>query len=132
MRGIFEVKDLVHPEDKVKTLEWEGDDGLCEMWDLYFKNPSLDDIDKVARVIDVTVAWDEIKGVESDNSSSKLSVDRGTTDDEQAAVKQNVFSMLDRFGNSRKDDDEYRNALKCGSLLAYNYWWPLGFVGIRE
>ncbi len=45
---------------------------------------------------------------------------------------QNVFSMKDKDGNSRRDHHEYRKLVLSGSIFAYNYWWPLGFPGIRE
>ncbi len=31
MRGIFDIKNLVDIKEKNKTLEWGGDDGLCNM-----------------------------------------------------------------------------------------------------
>ena len=42
MQGRLKIKDLVDIEEKAKTLDWGGNDGLGNMWDLYFKNPTFD------------------------------------------------------------------------------------------
>jgi hypothetical protein len=57
MRRIFEIKDLVNIEEKAKTLDWGGDDGLGNMWDLYFKNPTFDKLDTVCHALGVAVDW---------------------------------------------------------------------------
>jgi hypothetical protein len=147
MQGIFEIKNLVDIEKKNKTLEWGGDDGLCNMWDLYFKNPTFDELDEVARDVNVGVAWELFQGDnigegvrENDDSESfdSAAEDREQKEEEEANDiidldgQKNVFSINDDLAYSRRDHDEYQKALSCGSMLAYNYWWPLGFPGIPE
>jgi hypothetical protein len=147
MRGIFEIKDLVNIEEKAKTLDWGGDDGLGNMWDLYFKNPTFDKLDTVRHALGVAVEWchfevddkhDKLPG-DNDHTSLGTSIEEGDHHQDEAVGnlidmngQQYVFSVKDKDGNSRRDHYEYRKLVSSGSIFAYLYWWLLGFPGIHE
>jgi hypothetical protein len=146
-QGIFEIEDLVDIEEKAKTLDWGGDDGLGNMWDLFFKNPTFDELDTVCHALGVAVDWchfevdddhDKLPG-DDDNTSFGTSVEEGDHHQDEAVGniidmkgQQNVFSMKDKDGNLRRDHHKYRKLVSSWSIFAYNYWWLLGFPGIRE
>ncbi len=49
-------------EEKAKILNWDGDDGLFNMWDHYLKNPTWEELNIVCHAAGVAIDWGCFKG----------------------------------------------------------------------
>ncbi len=95
MRGIYEIKDLVNIEEKAKTLDWDGDDGLFNMWDHYLKNPTWEELDTVCHAAGVAVDWGCFKVDHPDKefSGEADNISLGTTAEEVDHNEEDVIDI---------------------------------------
>ncbi len=65
---------------------------------------------------------------------TKKSVDISPDDEYKGILDVSLceFTMMDSQGHSRRDHKQYQQYVRNGTLLALNYWYPLGSYGYSE
>ncbi len=65
---------------------------------------------------------------------TKESVDISPDDEYKGILDVSLceFTMIDSQGHSCRDHKQYQQYVRKGTLLALNYWYPLGFYGYSD
>jgi hypothetical protein len=142
---VFKLRNLSQVESKKCLLPWDGDNGLGDMWGLYYRNPTWTEVSNVISGlgVDCNQLLDElISNKDSDESYKHSSSEDGDNlmlTKESVDISQGVldvspceFTMMDSQGRSPCDHKQYQQYVRKGNLLALNYWYPLGFYGYSE
>jgi len=149
-KTVFELRNLIQVESKKCLLPWDGDNGLGDMGGLYYRNPTWPEVCNVISGlgVDCNQLLDElISNKDSDESYqdsasedgddlmlTKESVDISPDDEYKGVLDVSLceFTMMDSQGHSCRDHKQYQQYVRKGTLLALNYWYPLGFYGYSE
>ena len=142
---VFELRNLIQVESKKCLLPWDGDNGLGDMWGLYYRNPTWPEVCNVISGlgVDCNQLLDELISNEDSDESYKHSSSEDGDDlmltEESVDISQGVldvspceFTMMDSQGHSCRDHKQYQQYVRKGTLLALNYWYLLGFYGYSE
>jgi len=147
---VFELRNLIQVESKKCLLPWDGDNGLGDMWGLYYRNPTWTEVCNVIsglgidcnQLLDKLISNEDSDESYQDSASedgddlmlTKESVDISPDDEYKGILDVSLceFTMMDSQGHSRRDHKQYQQYVRKGTLLALNYWYPLGFYGYSE
>ena len=139
---VFELRNLIQVESKKCLLPWDGDNGLGDMWGLYYRNPTWPEVCNVISGlgVDCNQLLDElISNEDSDESYQDSSSEDGDDlmfTEESVEISQGVldvstceFTMMDSQGHSRRDHKQYQQYVRKGTLLALDYGIHLDSMG---
>jgi hypothetical protein len=147
---VFELRNLIQVESKKCHLQLDGDNGLSDMWGLYYRNPIWPDVSNVITGlgVDANLLLDKVRlnddtdesyevslsDDDADESFTNEPVDISTDDVYKGVLDVPVceFTMIDSQGHSRCEHKEYQKMVRNGTIFVLNYWYPLGFNGYSE
>ncbi len=73
---VFELQNLIKVESKKCHLQWDRDNGLSDMWGLYYRNPTWPDVSNVISGlgVDVNQLLDEVIMKDDTDESYEVSL----------------------------------------------------------
>ncbi len=149
-KTVFELRNLIQVESRKCLLPWDGDNGLGDMWGLYYRNPTWPEACNVISGlgVDCNQLLDELILNEDSDESYQVSasedgddlmlteesVDISPDDEYKGVLDVSLceFTMMDSQGHSCRDHKQYQQYVRNGTLLALNYWYLLQFYGYSE